>query len=457
MEKSPVAMAFTRLLAWADARRRLGVRANADTPTDARVAVLFGAEGIGLCRTEHMFFEEQRILAVREMILAETAEGRRAALAQILPMQREDFLGIFREMGERPVTIRLLDPPLHEFLPNEPDALAKTAADLKVPVEKVRERVAQLHEANPMLGHRGCRLGITHPEIYETQVRAIFEAAAAAVKEGLSPNPEVMIPLIGTKAELDSLRVLVDDVARRVIAGDRPDDRVQGRHDDRDPARRAAREGDRAERGLLLLRDQRPDADDVRLLRATTPRRSCPPTSRRASCRRTRSRASTSTASASSSRSRPSAAARRTPKLKVGICGEHGGDPRSIEFFHGAGLDYVSCSPFRVPDRAPGGRAGGARREGRHLLDGVSALALVSSHGRGRSSARPRRPRAPVGEDLDGRPGAAVGGSSRRPRRADRGHRNECRHRKLFGVRRPASSRGAAGASCPDSSTRTRT
>ena len=265
LEKSGLAQAFTRLLEWADARRRLGVRTNADTPTDARVAVRFGAQGIGLCRTEHMFFEEHRILAVREMILAETPELRRAALERILPMQREDFLGIFREMGERPVTIRLLDPPLHEFLPNEESALAKTAADLKVPVEKVRERVAQLHEANPMLGHRGCRLGITHPEIYETQVRAIFEAAAAAVAEGLAPNPEVMIPLIGTKAELDRLRILVDETARRVDRRDRADDLLQGGNDDRDPARRAPGEGDRPERGLLLLRHQRPDADDLRL------------------------------------------------------------------------------------------------------------------------------------------------------------------------------------------------
>ncbi|HSS45782.1 MAG TPA: pyruvate, phosphate dikinase, partial [Thermoanaerobaculia bacterium] len=217
-EKSAVAKAFTRLLSWADSRRRLGVRANADTPTDARVARLFGAGGIGLCRTEHMFFEESRILAVREMILAEDASGRRAALSRILPMQRQDFLGIFREMGDRPVTIRLLDPPLHEFLPNEESALAKTAAELKVSPEKLRERVASLHEANPMLGHRGCRLGITHPEIYETQVRAIFEAAAAAVGEGLSPNPEVMIPLIGTKEEFDRLKVLVDETARKVTA-----------------------------------------------------------------------------------------------------------------------------------------------------------------------------------------------------------------------------------------------
>src|SRR5262249_15796406 len=200
-EEAPVFRAFDRILSWADKKRRLGVRANADTPTDARVAVVFGAQGIGLCRTEHMFFEEKRILAVREMILAETPEGRRAALEKILPMQREDFVGIFREMRERPVTIRLLDRPLHEFLPNEDSALKKTAAELNVPADKLRERVRQLHEANPMLGHRGCRLGITHPEIYETQVQAIFEAAAESIRAGNKPQPEVMIPLIGTRAE----------------------------------------------------------------------------------------------------------------------------------------------------------------------------------------------------------------------------------------------------------------
>src|SRR5438445_593452 len=217
LEKSGLAQAFTRLLEWADARRRLGVRANADTPTDARVAVRFGAEGIGLCRTEHMFFEEHRILAVREMILAESAEKRRAPLERILPMQRDDFLGIFREMGKRPVTIRLLDPPLHEFLPNEEGALEKTAADLKVPVAKVRERVAQLHEANPMLGHRGCRLGITHPEIYETQVRAIFEAACGVAKKGIRVIPEVMVPLVGTPEELVNQKAIIARVAQSVI------------------------------------------------------------------------------------------------------------------------------------------------------------------------------------------------------------------------------------------------
>ncbi len=348
LEKSGLAQAFTRLLEWADARRRLGVRTNADTPTDARVAVRFGAQGIGLCRTEHMFFEEHRILAVREMILAETPELRRAALERILPMQREDFLGIFREMGERPVTIRLLDPPLHEFLPNEESALAKTAADLKVPVEKVRERVAQLHEANPMLGHRGCRLGITHPEIYETQVRAIFEAAAAAVAEGLAPNPEVMIPLIGTKAELDRLRILVDETARRVTGEtgrtisykvgtmiEIPRAALQAKEIARNADFFSFGTNDLTQMTFGYSRDDAASFLPAYIEKGILPEDPF---------------ASLDQAGVGELVALATERGRQTnPKLKVGICGEHGGDPRSIEFFHRAGLDYVSCSPFRVP------------------------------------------------------------------------------------------------------------
>jgi pyruvate, orthophosphate dikinase len=348
LEKSGLAKAFTRLLAWADARRRLGVRANADTPTDARVAVLFGAQGIGLCRTEHMFFEEHRILAVREMILAETAEGRRAPLERILPMQRDDFLGIFRAMEDRPVTIRLLDPPLHEFLPNEPEALAKTAADLKVPVERIRERVAQLHEANPMLGHRGCRLGITHPEIYETQVRAIFEAAAAARKEGLSPNPEVMIPLIGTKAELDRLRVLVDETAQRVIGetGQMISYKVGTMIEIPRAALRAKEIAENADFFSFGTNDLTQmtfgySRDDAASFLPAYIEAGILPEDPFASL----DQAGVGELVALATERGRSA----NPRLKVGICGEHGGDPRSIEFFHRAGLDYVSCSPFRVP------------------------------------------------------------------------------------------------------------
>jgi pyruvate, orthophosphate dikinase len=348
LEDSGVAKAFERLLSWADARRRLGVRANADTPNDARVARVFGAEGIGLCRTEHMFFEESRILAVREMILAEDAPGRRAALAKILPMQRDDFLGIFREMGERPVTIRLLDPPLHEFLPNEESALAKTAEELKVPVEKLRERVNALHESNPMLGHRGCRLGITHPEIYETQVRAIFEAAAAAIKKGLKPHPEIMIPLVGTKPEFDRLKVMVDETARKVSqeSGQRVAYTVGTMIEVPRAALRAAEIAEQAEFFSFGTNDltqmtygySRDDAASFLPayiesgILAEDPFASLDQSGvgELIAIATERGRAA-------------------NPKLKVGICGEHGGDPRSIGFFHKTGLDYVSCSPFRVP------------------------------------------------------------------------------------------------------------
>ena len=345
MEQSPVAMSFTRLLAWADARRRLGVRANADTPADARVARLFGAEGIGLCRTEHMFFEEKRILAVREMILADTAEGRRAALARILPMQREDFLGIFREMAGRPVTIRLLDPPLHEFLPKEEAAVRKTAEDLGVSPEAVRERVHALAEVNPMLGHRGCRLGITHPEIYETQVCAIFEAAALALAEGVHPNPEIMIPLVGAKGEFDRLKKLVDDEARR-IAGNRVQYRVGTMIEVPRAALRANRialncdffsfgTNDLTQLTYGYSRDDAASFLPIYIAEGILPEDPF---------------ASLDQYGVGELVSLATRRGREAkPGLKIGICGEHGGDPRSIEFFHTVGLDYVSCSPFRVP------------------------------------------------------------------------------------------------------------
>ncbi|HJW14712.1 MAG TPA: pyruvate, phosphate dikinase [Thermoanaerobaculia bacterium] len=347
-EKAPVFRAFDRILSWADKRRRLGVRANADTPTDARVAVVFGAQGIGLCRTEHMFFEEHRILAVREMILAETVEGRRAALEKILPMQRQDFAGIFREMGERPVTIRLLDPPLHEFLPNEESALQKTAAELKAPVEKLRERVRQLHEANPMLGHRGCRLGITHPEIYETQVRAIFEAAAAAIREGLSPQPEVMIPLVGTRAEFDQLKVLVDETARKVIeeTHQRISYKVGTMIEIPRAALRAKEIAESADFFSFGTNDLTQmtfgySRDDAGTFLPAYIQNGILPEDPFASLDQL---GVGELVAMGTQRGRQG-----NPKLKVGICGEHGGDPRSVEFFHDAGLDYVSCSPFRVP------------------------------------------------------------------------------------------------------------
>jgi pyruvate,orthophosphate dikinase len=204
---------FSRLMGWADELRKLGVRANADTPEDARTSIEFGAEGIGLCRTEHMFFEAERIIAVREMILAETEEGRRHALAKILPMQREDFAEMFRIMGGLPVTIRLLDPPLHEFLPKGEAEMEEVANAAGVSVDDVRRRAAELHEVNPMLGHRGCRLAISYPEICEMQARAIFEAAVAVEEEtGQTVMPEVMVPLIATRRELEILKNIIDRI-----------------------------------------------------------------------------------------------------------------------------------------------------------------------------------------------------------------------------------------------------
>jgi pyruvate,orthophosphate dikinase len=346
------------------------VRANADTPTDARVAVVFGAEGIGLCRTEHMFFEEKRILAVREMILAETVEGRRAALQKILPMQRQDFVGIFREMGERPVTIRLLDPPLHEFLPNEEGALAKTAADLNVSVEKLRDRVRQLHEMNPMLGHRGCRLGITHPEIYETQVRAIFEAAAEVVEGGGKPNPEIMIPLIGTEAEFLRLKTLVDETAQVVSreTGRQVPYKTGTMIEIPRAALQAARIAEKADFFSFGTNDLTQmtfgySRDDAGSFLPTYIDKGILPEDPFASL----DQAGVGELVALATRR-----GRETnPKLKIGVCGEHGGDPRSIEFFHATGLDYVSCSPYRVPvARLAAARA--AMSEGK---DGVSSTA----------------------------------------------------------------------------------
>jgi len=347
-DASPIYRGFERILTWADRRRRLGVRANADTPTDARVAVVFGAQGIGLCRTEHMFFEEKRILAVRQMILADSAEGRRKALEKILPMQRADFVGIFREMGERPVTIRLLDPPLHEFLPNEEPALGKTAAELGVSVGALKDRVRQLHEMNPMLGHRGCRLGITHPEIYETQVRAIFEAAADVVRGGGKPRPEIMIPLVGTSAEFDRLKGLVDDVARKIEAetGQGIAYKTGTMIEIPRAALRAAQIAENCDFFSFGTNDLTQmtfgySRDDAASFLPAYIEKGILPEDPFATLDQAGVGELVAIATKRGREARKD--------LKIGVCGEHGGDPRSIEFFHATGLDYVSCSPYRVP------------------------------------------------------------------------------------------------------------
>ncbi len=361
---------FATIMEWADGVRRLKVRTNAETPLDARTARRFGAEGIGLCRTEHMFFDGNRIVAMREMIMAEDIAGRRAALAKILPMQRADFIELFRIMKGLPVTIRLLDPPLHEFLPHSTAEMEEVAKATGVSVETVRHRAAMLKETNPMLGHRGCRLGITYPEIYEMQARAIFEAAAAVHREtGETVEAEVMVPLVAWARELAMLKEIIDRVAGEVCA-------AEGREIPYlvgtmiELPRAALRAGEIAEfsqffsfgtndltqttyglsrddaarflqayeRNGILAQDPfvSLDVDGVgELIRIAVAR-----------------------------------GRRRRPDLKLGICGEHGGDPASIRFCEQAGLDYVSCSPYRVPiarlaaaQAALAARAGAARLE----------------------------------------------------------------------------------------------
>ncbi|MCH2136876.1 MAG: pyruvate, phosphate dikinase [Phycisphaerales bacterium] len=341
---------FSTLMKWADAKRRLKVRTNADTPDDSARARSFGAEGIGLTRTEHMFFEGDRITAMREMILADTIKDRERALKKLLPYQRKDFVGIFTAMKGLPVTVRLLDPPLHEFLPHESAAQKEIARQLKVKPAEVAKRVAALHEANPMMGHRGCRLAVTYPEILRMQVTAIVEAAIACRKKRIDARPEIMIPLIGTREELAQLRAQVLETMETV--------RVKKKFAGKlgipvgtmiEIPRAAVTAGEVAEvadffsfgtndltqltygysrddiNGFLpdyissgiLERDpfQSIDAAGVGHLVDHA-------------CKHGRS---------------------TKPKLKLGVCGEHGGDPDSVDFFEGVGLDYVSCSPFRVP------------------------------------------------------------------------------------------------------------
>ena len=339
---------FARILEWADEFRRLGVRANADTPRDAHVARAFGAEGIGLCRTEHMFFEEERITAVREMILAETAEGRTKALAKILPMQRGDFVGIFREMGERPVTIRLLDPPLHEFLPREPKALAATAKEMGISIEVLKGKVEGLSEANPMLGHRGCRLGLTHPEIYEIQVRAILEAAVEVARHGKTPVPEIMIPLVGALPEFTRLREMTDRCAHEVFReqGQRVPYRVGTMIEIPRAALTAAEIAEKADFFSFGTNDLTQmtfgfSRDDIG---------SFLPQYLEAGILPYDPFATIDVEGVGQLVATGTERGRAAKKhLKVGVCGEHGGDPASIGFFHRTGLDYVSCSPYRVP------------------------------------------------------------------------------------------------------------
>lgn len=339
---------LAELLKFADSIRRLGVRANADTPKDAKRALEFGAEGIGLCRTEHMFFEGERIYAMQEMILADNEEERKKALEKLLPLQREDFYEIFKVMDGHPVTIRTLDPPLHEFLPKEEESIRELAERIGKSFEEVKRKVEALSELNPMLGHRGCRLGITYPEITEMQARAIFEAAAKAIKEGIKAIPEVMIPLVGIEKELEMQKAIVDRIAREVMGREKVKIKYSvgtmieipracivadeiakvaaffsfGTNDLTQTTFGFSRDDigkflhDYIDKGILpqdpfAVIDQK-GVGELMKIGIEKGRKA-------------------------------------NPKLKIGICGEHGGEPESVKFCHRVGLDYVSCSPFRIP------------------------------------------------------------------------------------------------------------
>ena len=339
---------FRRFMKWADQERRLGVRANADTPGDARTAIEYGAEGIGLCRTEHMFFGPGRIEAVREMILAETAEQRARALEKIVPMQRADFVEILREMAGKPVTIRLLDPPLHEFLPHTDDEIRKLASDMGVDPEHLRRVRDNLHEFNPMLGHRGSRLGVSHPEIYRAQARAILEAALELKREKIKVDPEIMLPLIGERREFEFLAKEIRAVARE-IGGDGKNRMTFPLGTMIEVPRACIEAGeigavadffsfgtnDLTQMTYGLSRD-----DSVKFLDAYL---------ERGVYRKDPFQELDASGVAGLMEIAIERGRKANRKIKIGICGEHGGDPASVKLCHRLGLDYVSCSPFRLP------------------------------------------------------------------------------------------------------------
>ena len=339
---------FATLMNWADKYRRLKVRTNADNPRDARVAYNFGAEGVGLCRTEHMFFEADRIMAMREMIVSDTVEERKKALAKILPMQRQDFVGIYREMKGYSVTIRYLDPPLHEFLPHTDEDIASLAQEMGITFEKLKAKVESLHEFNPMLGHRGCRLAVTYPEIAEMQTRAVIEAAIIVNKEGLKVTPEIMIPLVGEVKELQYVKKVVVETAQKVM--EEQNYQLEYKVGTMIEVPRAALTADEiateAEFFSFGTNDltqmtfgfSRDDAGKFleeyynRKVFESDPF------------------AHVDQKGVGKLMKMAVELGHSTRKdLHCGICGEHGGDPASIEFCDSIGLDYVSCSPYRVP------------------------------------------------------------------------------------------------------------
>ncbi len=348
-EDSPIYLRFKKLMEWTDRFKRLGVRANADRPSQARQAVSLGAEGIGLCRTEHMFFEGERIYAMREMILADDEEGRRKALSKLLPMQKEDFKGIFLEMGDRPVTIRTLDPPLHEFLPHTDSEIEELSERMGVSPERIKERVESLKESNPMLGHRGCRLGITYPEITEMQATAILEAACEVkLEHGIDVKPEIMIPLVGHVKELYHQKEVVDMVAERVFKkyGIELEYKVGTMIEVPRGALTADEIAQVAEFFSFGTNDLTQTTyaisrDDVAKFINDYFREGIWDSDPFSKLDRVGVGSLMRIALEKGKSARED--------LKTGICGEHGGEPSSVEFCHEIGLDYVSCSPFRIP------------------------------------------------------------------------------------------------------------
>jgi pyruvate,orthophosphate dikinase len=339
---------FEQLMKWCGRAARMAVRTNADTPEQARNAMAFGAVGIGLCRTEHMFFDERRLPVMREMILAESPEARQAALDKLLPYQREDFVGIFRGLKGYPATIRFLDPPLHEFLPHVGKEQIDLAEKIGVPVERIEQRVNQLHELNPMLGFRGCRLGIGHPEISAMQARAVFEAAALVQKEGIKVRPEVMIPLVGFKKELDLQLAVVHAVAKAVQAEQGV--KLSYLVGTMIEVPRGALTADEIAKSAEFFSFGTNDLTQTALGMSRDDSGSFLPRYAELEIVSTDPFATIDRSGVGQLVEMAVAKGRASnPSLKLGICGEHGGDPASVRFFHEVGLDYVSCSPFRVP------------------------------------------------------------------------------------------------------------
>jgi pyruvate,orthophosphate dikinase len=337
---------FAKLMKWADEFRKLKVKTNADTPHDAQVARDFGAEGIGLCRTEHMFFEGERIKAVREMILAESLAGRKKALAKIEPMQKEDFKGLFKVMSGLPVIIRLLDPPLHEFLPKEEEDIRDMAKEMKVDAKKIKDIISNLHEFNPMLGFRGCRLGIKYPEISEMQARAILTAAIESKKEGVKPMPWIEVPLVGNVREYLIIKEIIDRVATELKAARGKDYWV----------------GTMIEvpRAALTADEIAPECDFMSFGTNDLTQMTCgfsrddagsflKPYVEQGIYERDPFQSIDQTGVGKIMELCIGKAKEANPKIEIGICGEHGGEPESVKFCHRIGLNDVSCSPFRVP------------------------------------------------------------------------------------------------------------